>query len=50
MKDKYKIEGQRLDELVKLRQRTTEFLKSETERKRAEQAPKLGRYKVKSRK
>ena len=48
MKDKYKSKGQRLEELVKLRQRITDFLKSETECKRAEQASKPRRYKVKS--
>lgn len=41
MKDKYKIEGQRLEELPELQRRITKFLKSETERKRAVEAAKL---------
>jgi len=51
MKDKeYKSKGQLLDELIKLRYRIAESLKSETEHTRAKQAPKLRRHKVKSRK
>ncbi len=38
MKDKYKIEGQRLEEYAKLSYRTAELEKAETERKWAGEA------------